>query len=61
MHYLVTGGAGFIGPHLAEKLLDDGRRIKALDNLSTGLYENIAWLKTKPHSASSKIQLCMIV
>ncbi len=47
MHYLVTGGAGFIGSHLAEKLLNDGHRITVLDNLSTGLYENIAWLEDK--------------
>lgn len=48
MHYLVTGGAGFIGSHLAEKLLEDGHRITVLDNLSTGLYENIARLEDEP-------------
>ncbi len=39
--YLVTGGAGFIGSHLAEALLADGHQVRVLDNLSTGKRENI--------------------
>ncbi len=39
--YLVTGGAGFIGSHVAEALLRDGHRVRVLDNLSTGKRENI--------------------
>jgi len=39
--YLVTGGAGFIGSHLVEALLDDGHTVLCLDNLSTGKIENI--------------------
>lgn len=42
MKYLITGGAGFIGSHLAERLLDDGHHVLVLDDLSTGRYENIA-------------------
>ena len=42
MTYLVTGGAGFIGSHLAERLLAEGHRVLVLDDLSTGRYENIA-------------------
>ncbi len=42
---LVTGGAGFIGSHLAERLVRDGHRVRVLDNLSTGLEENLAHLK----------------
>lgn len=38
---LVTGGAGFIGSHLAERLLRDGRKVRILDNLSTGHRENV--------------------
>ncbi len=38
---LVTGGAGFIGSHLVGALLEEGRRVKVLDNLSTGRLENL--------------------
>ena len=46
MRYLITGGAGFIGSHLAERLLDRGVRVVLLDNLSTGSVENIRHLKS---------------
>jgi UDP-glucose 4-epimerase len=46
LRYLITGGAGFIGSHLAERLLDRGDRVVLLDNLSTGSVENIRHLKT---------------
>jgi UDP-glucose 4-epimerase len=42
---LITGGAGFIGSHLAERLLADGHEVAILDNLSTGSIDNIAHLK----------------
>jgi UDP-glucose 4-epimerase len=42
---LITGGAGFIGSHLAERLLEDGHEVLILDNLSTGSIENISHLK----------------
>jgi UDP-glucose 4-epimerase len=44
MRVFITGGAGFIGSHLAEQLLDRGDRVTVLDNLSTGGMENIAHL-----------------
>ncbi|HEV3120249.1 MAG TPA: NAD-dependent epimerase/dehydratase family protein [Isosphaeraceae bacterium] len=44
MKYLVTGGSGFIGSHLCERLLADGHSVLALDDLSTGRYDNIAHL-----------------
>jgi UDP-glucose 4-epimerase len=45
VRYLITGGAGFIGSHLAERLLDKGDHVVLLDNLSTGSMENIRHLK----------------
>ncbi len=41
-HYLVTGGAGFIGSHLAEELVRRGETVRVVDNLSTGKRQNIA-------------------
>ena len=41
MRYLVTGGAGFIGSHLVEKLVSLGSEVVVLDNLSTGFIENL--------------------
>ncbi|MBF8300293.1 MAG: arnA [Acidobacteria bacterium] len=43
---LITGGAGFIGSHLAERLLELGHEVLVLDNLSTGAIDNIAHLKS---------------
>ena len=51
MRFLITGGAGFIGSHLAERLLDRGDSVVLLDNLSTGSIENIRHLKTSPRMA----------
>lgn len=45
MRYLITGGAGFIGSHLADELLDRGHRVHALDDLSTGSIGNIRHLR----------------
>ena len=46
MRYLITGGAGFIGSHLADRLIADGHAVRALDDLSTGRYENVAHLES---------------
>lgn len=46
MRFLITGGAGFIGSHLAERLLERGDHVVLLDNLSTGSVENIRHLKS---------------
>ena len=41
MHIIVTGGAGFIGCHLAEYLISKKHKVTIIDNLSTGRLENI--------------------
>jgi len=46
MRALLTGGAGFVGSHLAERLLSLGHEVMVLDNLSTGSIDNIEHLKT---------------
>lgn len=45
MKILITGGAGFVGSHLADKLLAEGHNITVIDDLSTGRYSNIAHLE----------------
>jgi len=48
MKALITGGAGFIGSHLTEKLLATGHEVVAVDNLSTGSLENIKHIQNNP-------------
>ena len=48
MKALITGGAGFIGSHLAERLLSEGQEVAVIDNLSTGSIKNIEHLKKNP-------------
>ena len=60
---LVTGGAGFLGSHLCDRLLAEGHRVIAMDNLLTGNLANIAHLRSDPsfefihHNVSNHIDL----
>jgi len=45
MSVLVTGGAGFIGSHLVDRLLEDGYDVVAVDNLSEGRLDNLKHLE----------------
>jgi len=53
MKSLVTGGAGFIGSHLADRLIGDGHQVVVIDNLSTGKRENL-----NPKAKFYKIDIC---
>lgn len=48
MRYLITGGAGFVGSHLAEHLLSQDHKVHVIDDLSTGSIDNIQHLKRRP-------------
>jgi UDP-glucose 4-epimerase len=48
VRFLITGGAGFIGSHLADELLRRGHQVHALDDLSTGGMDNVRHLKDRP-------------
>src|SRR6476620_5818914 len=48
MKILITGGAGFVGSHLADKLIAQGNQITVIDDLSTGRYSNVAHLEGRP-------------
>src|ERR1035437_236386 len=59
-HVLVTGGAGFIGSHLIERLLADGKAVVAIDDLSTGRLENLQAVHAHPklRLIESKVSAC---
>jgi UDP-glucuronate decarboxylase len=48
LRILITGGAGFVGSHLSERLLEEGHEVVVVDNFLTGRRENIAALMTRP-------------
>ena len=53
MHTLVTGGAGFIGSHLTDALIEEGHHVIIIDNLSTGSRKNI-----NPQAVFYKEDIC---
>jgi UDP-glucuronate decarboxylase len=56
---LVTGGAGFLGSHLCERLLADGHEVLAVDNYFTGRRENVAHLRDHPRFEMLRHDVCM--
>jgi len=56
-HTLITGGAGFVGTNLADRILCDGGRVLVFDNLSrTGVEQNLAWL-TERHGGAVDVEI----
>jgi UDP-glucose 4-epimerase len=55
-NYLITGGAGFIGSHIATALVERGDRVRVLDNLSTGKRANLAHLQGKVELVEGDLQ-----
>jgi UDP-glucose 4-epimerase len=55
MKMLVTGGAGFIGSHIVDRLVDEGYKVRVVDNLSSGRTENL-----RRHIDSNAIELLIL-
>ncbi len=58
MRILVTGAAGFLGSHLADRLLGEGHSVLGVDNLSTGDLDNLAHLKNEPRFRFEERDIC---
>lgn len=57
---LITGGAGFLGSHLAERLLNKGYQVVVLDNFYTGSYQNLSSFASNPNLTVLKADVCEV-
>ena len=58
MKSIVTGGCGFIGSHIVDRLLAEGQDVTVIDNCSTGRLENLAHHKGDPHLTIVEADIC---
>ncbi len=56
--FMVTGGAGFIGSHIVDRLVEEGHRVRVVDNFSTGRRENLAHLEGHPLVQIAEGDIC---
>src|SRR4051812_2484552 len=56
--YLVTGGAGFIGSHLVDRLLNEDHQVTIIDDLSTGNATNLAPVRSRVEFLQTKVSTC---
>jgi nucleoside-diphosphate-sugar epimerase len=56
--FMVTGGAGFIGSHIVDRLVEEGHRVRVVDNFSTGRRENLAHLEGHPLVQVAEGDIC---
>jgi dTDP-glucose 4,6-dehydratase len=61
LRYVISGGAGFIGSHMCEYLLDKGHSVLALDNLITGSDENVVHLRGNPNFEFQQVDVTSMV
>ena len=54
---MVTGGVGFIGSHLVERLLSDGHTVIVVDNFTTGKIDNLSRVKDNPHLSIHQVDV----
>jgi UDP-glucose 4-epimerase len=57
MHCIVTGGAGFIGSHLVDRLLDEGHHVTVLDNYTTGRAETLDHVRSNPKASIQQVDV----